>query len=242
MLEAEQAHMSQNINIFWQEGIVGYFDAGDFIGFRGVDLDGVVQIKLRYAAGQGGGLADVRADNPDGHVLAVINVQHTGSYDSHQEFTFNVNGTTGRRDIFIVGRNGVGIFNIDKITLVKKSISGGNSGSTGGSGSTGNTSRPYSVADCNDGNSAPAANGATVSAGAGKCFKYRHTGGQLRIGVFSGNVVPKYDVRNCNNQVVSNVNQQLGNFIPVSTSANNCDHYIFVKEASGGFNIQFSSW
>lgn len=235
VLEAEHAPWTAGVTVFHNEGFIGYFDGGDKIGFSSLDLTNVYQIKVRFASGNNsGGAVEIRAGN--GHVLATLNVYNTGGYNSFHEVSLNTNPISGWHDLHIVGKYGEGIFNLDKITLVRSGSSNNNGGSNNSGGSV------SGVASCNDSNSVTASNGANVTAGVGKCLKYRHTGGQMRIGVFSGNASIKYDVRNCNGAVTNDVSQQIGAHVAVRTGTGNCDHYIYVKEAPSRFDVQFGSW
>lgn len=119
VIEAEGSAMASNVTIIANEGILAYFDASDLFGFRAVDLNGARQAVLRFATANNGGVVEIRTDHAGGQLLATINVSSTGGYHNYQNLTVSLNGASGVRDLYFLGRSGVGIFNLDKITLVK---------------------------------------------------------------------------------------------------------------------------
>lgn len=131
VIEAERFNYSRDVRLVDNDQAVGYIDQGDYLGYRSVDMDGVSQIVLRIASGRGDGVVEIRVDSPGGTLLATVNVASTGGYSSWQDKVVNLDHTvTGRRDLYIVGRSGQGIMDIDRFTLVKSGSSGASSSSS----------------------------------------------------------------------------------------------------------------
>lgn len=98
---------------------VGYFDVGDHVVYSSVPLDGVTKVVLRLASGLSGGALELRVGSANGALLASHNVNTVSGWDKYYEVTLNVsNPQTGTKDLFLVGRSGNGIANLDRITLV----------------------------------------------------------------------------------------------------------------------------
>jgi len=207
---------------------VGYFNAGSHVGFRSVDLTGVSQVVVRYGTSNAG-VAEIRAGGVNGQLLMTINTSNTGGYATYQNFTLNSASISGVHDLYVVGKSGSGIFNLDKLTLVK----------SGGTSSGGGSSSASSVAACNDSNST--ALGSAVNVAPGKCYKYNHGSGKLQLGTWNLSGSASYEVMNCNGAVI-NASQVLNAYTSVSTNANHCNHYIFVKSAPSSYTLQVGSW
>ncbi len=62
---------------------VGYLDAGDWIMFDPIDLDGIDGIGYRVSSGGSGGTIELRADSPTGPLLQTTEVQNTGGWDNY---------------------------------------------------------------------------------------------------------------------------------------------------------------
>ena len=232
VLEGTRANILANVQVV-DNNAIGYFDGGDHFGFRGVDMNGVTQMVLRYgSANNHGDVMEIRADNTNGHLLATVNARNTGDYSNFQDFTININATTGARDLYFVGKSGQGILNLDKVTLVR-------SGSLNSGRTPVESSTASGAAACNDGNSTHHSGSMTVSPG--KCYKYSHGSGKLQLGSWSLREAATYEVKNCNG-VVTTATQALNTYTSLATQANHCDHYIYVKSAPGNYNLQLGSW
>ena len=182
---------------------------------------------MRYGSNIGGGVAEIRAGGTSGQLLATINANNTGGYGNYQDFTLNVSGVSGVQDLYLVGKSGGGILNLDKLTLIKSGTS------------SGGTSSASSVAACNDSNSTSVSSSANVAPG--KCYKYNHGSGKLQLGTWNLNGSASYEVKNCNGAVV-NATQAINTYTSVSTNANHCSHYIYVKSAPSNYTLQVGSW
>jgi|GEM_PF-5953504 len=82
----------------------------------------------------------------------------------------------------------------------------------------------------------------TVNVQSGSCLKYQHQSGNLRLGTWSASGQNVYDVKNCNGDIIADVQQVLSGWMAISTATNYCDHYIYVKQAQSPYQLQVGSW
>lgn len=98
---------------------LGYMDAGDAVAYYNIDLTGVKTIKLIYATPYSG-MVEFHIDNAYGTKIATHYTQSTGSFDNYAERTISLSTTiSGTRNLYLTGISGSGIFNLDKIVLIK---------------------------------------------------------------------------------------------------------------------------
>lgn len=95
---------------------------------------------------------------------------------------------------------------------------------------------------CSSSNSDAVTNGGTSNVAQGQCLKYNHGNGSIRLGTWSGSGTITYDIKDCNGNIMTGVEQVLNGFSVVDTGTNFCDHYIYVKQAPSSYNLQFGSW
>jgi hypothetical protein len=97
---------------------VGYFDAGDWIKYSAVNFASPAKsITLTVAGEQSGGSAELRLGSPTGTLIGSYTMTSTSGWGDYQARRFNINHTSGVHDLYIVGKNGTGIFNIDSLQL-----------------------------------------------------------------------------------------------------------------------------
>ncbi|WP_109436767.1 MULTISPECIES: family 43 glycosylhydrolase [Aquimarina] len=100
----------------WQ---IDYIKEYGWVQFDNVLFEKGKQNKLtaRVASGSKGGIMEIRVDNPRGLLLAKVQVENTGGWDSWKEITVPfVNQTKGVKNIFVTFKGSKGyLYNIDWI-------------------------------------------------------------------------------------------------------------------------------
>lgn len=97
---------------------VGYFDAGDWIKYSAVNFGDLAKsITLTISGEHSGGTAELRLGSPTGVLLGSYTMIPTSDWGDYQPRSFNINHTSGSHDLYIVGKSGIGIFNIDNLQL-----------------------------------------------------------------------------------------------------------------------------
>lgn len=90
---------------------------GDYIKVREVDFGTASPRRLlvSVASALRGGTLEVRTDSIGGEVIAVVNVPHTGGWESWQTLAADVRPVSGKHDLYFVfcGRKGCELFNFD---------------------------------------------------------------------------------------------------------------------------------
>ncbi|MCZ6674627.1 MAG: PKD domain-containing protein, partial [Verrucomicrobia bacterium] len=87
-----------------EEGILGYFEDGDFIVWRELNLDNINSILVRAGSlGNQRGQLELRAGSPEGDLLARIEIKPTGQGEFN-EIPAKLNYTSGLTDVCVVGR------------------------------------------------------------------------------------------------------------------------------------------
>lgn len=98
---------------------VGYIENGDYILFRNVDFgDGANSVTARVSSPYGGSAVefyfDTMSDSPD----AVCGVGRTGGFQDWTEVSANINGITGKHDVYVKFTGGDGyLLNIDSFVF-----------------------------------------------------------------------------------------------------------------------------
>ena len=116
-LEAE-AHDAQR-GVVTYSAIVGYCDAGDYLLFADVDLEGARGMRLRFAKGSSQvGAVELRRGSADGTLLGTFPTYYTGSYDDYVVDGLDFAAPlAGRADLYIVFAGGRGVGNFDYFEL-----------------------------------------------------------------------------------------------------------------------------
>ncbi len=92
---------------------VGFFDAGDYMQFNNVNMQGVTSLDLRIAGLNSGGVAEVRLDSPTGTLLASYTMVSTGGWATWATRNVPLAASSGTHTLYIRGASGGGIFNTD---------------------------------------------------------------------------------------------------------------------------------
>ena len=75
--------------------VVGYFFAGSWLAFPGIDLTGYTTVTASVASAASGGSFEVRLDAADGELVATISVPNTGSWETFQTVETTLTAVTG---------------------------------------------------------------------------------------------------------------------------------------------------
>ncbi len=85
-------------------GIVGYFEDGDYIVWRDMNLDSAHAIRVRAGSlSKSNGWIELRDGSPDGALLARIDISPTGDGEFGEAET-TLSGQSGLTDVYVVGR------------------------------------------------------------------------------------------------------------------------------------------
>jgi type 1 glutamine amidotransferase len=95
---------------------VGFIEAGDWLGFAAVSLDGKTRFTARVGSGGPGGGIQIRAGSPTGRLLARVAVPHTGDWGTFVDVTTTLLPGTGPVFLRFTGSGG-GLFDIDNFAL-----------------------------------------------------------------------------------------------------------------------------
>lgn len=116
-------------NFYNQSGVsfdsngIGFFDAGDWLRYTSLDFGskGLDQIRLRLAvdAAYAGKTIEVRLDSVSGPLVGSITVPNTGGWTTYQTFSFPIQSTTGVHNVYLVGKGGSGIANLDWLAFAR---------------------------------------------------------------------------------------------------------------------------
>ncbi|HXK16346.1 MAG TPA: carbohydrate-binding protein, partial [Polyangiaceae bacterium] len=97
---------------------LGFFDAGTWFCFGGVDVSGVTSIDLRMAAANVGGVLSVRLDSNAGNEVGRFTVStSTGGWSTWQTRTLTLSASSGVHSLCFRGESGSGILNLDWFKL-----------------------------------------------------------------------------------------------------------------------------
>ena len=122
------------------------------------------------------------------------------------------------------------------------SSSSAQSSSSSSSSASSISSSSTSSFPCNSGNSINSG-GNSINVSQGGCVSYTMKPyGNLQLGSWNAPSGVRYDIRNCNGAIIQNVAQVQNAWVSVATGTNGCTHYIYVKQASNSFTLQFGSW
>ena len=101
------------------EGVLGWVDAGDWVGYTGVDFGATgatkMNINLSVPAAYAGKKIVVRTDSPTGAVLGTLTVKSTGSWGNFQTQTLAISKTTGVKNVYLTFEGGPAVANLNYI-------------------------------------------------------------------------------------------------------------------------------
>jgi hypothetical protein len=96
---------------------LGFFDAGTWFCFDGVDMTGVTGLDLRMAAQGSGGVFSVRVGSSSGTELGRHTVTATGGWTTWATRTVSLSSASGVSSLCLRGESGAGIMNLDYFKL-----------------------------------------------------------------------------------------------------------------------------
>jgi len=110
---------------------VGAINHGHTLRFKSINFDQVESIRLKIASAGSGGSIELRVDEPDGVLLATVDVEVNGSWEEFYERTATLNKSlpaaeqagllTGRHDLIVVfthPNKASGLMNLDSLQFV----------------------------------------------------------------------------------------------------------------------------
>ncbi len=110
---------------------VGFTDQGDYIYFEPVSLQGITNLTIRYAAGEDGGVVDVRQGGTDGTIVGTATLMPTASWTDFQNVTIPITPAGGSERLTLTFRartaNTTDLFDLDEFTFVGKGIASNSS-------------------------------------------------------------------------------------------------------------------
>jgi len=102
---------------------VGSFDSGDHFVFKNVDFGEVSQsLEINVAGTNENTVAEFRLDSIDGPLIASFTMSATSGWKDFEKRRFDLATTSGIHDLYIIGKSGEGIFNLDNFTLSANKI------------------------------------------------------------------------------------------------------------------------
>lgn len=96
-------------------GGVGYFDPGDWLAYRQIDLGSGVStftIEIGVDPAYAGRQIQLRLDSPTGQLIGTLTTTSTGGFTTYGLLTTAVTGAVGVHDLYLVGNGGYGIGNL----------------------------------------------------------------------------------------------------------------------------------
>lgn len=220
---------------------VGWIESGDTMTYAiDVPTAGIYAVNYRLASLDNGAYFHLESAS-SGTVLDVVQSSATGGWQNWTTVQSEVDLPAGEQQVTLRA-TGDG-WNINWFEVVERnasSSSSSRSSSSSQSSSSSSSSAPDGSA-CNADN-AINGGGSTVTVSQGQCVSYQHGSGQLRLGSWNVSEGTLYDITNCNGQTMTDVAQVVNGFTAVSTGANHCTHYIYVKQAPSSYTLQLGSW
>ena len=117
-IEAEGHDAQQGLQT-WSSAF-GYFDAGDWARYDAVDFGAgaaSVTVRLAVPASFAGKQIELRLDGPGGTLAGTLTTSGTGGWSTYAEQSAAVSGASGVHDLYLVGRGGTAIANLDWFTF-----------------------------------------------------------------------------------------------------------------------------
>jgi hypothetical protein len=122
--EALTSKSTPNPQLESNDTTLGFFDAGTWFCFDGVDLTGVTSLDLQMAAVNTGGVFSVRVDSSTGTEIGRYTVSSaTGGWQTYTTRSMPVKATSGAHALCLRGESGGGILNLDWLKLSTGSVS-----------------------------------------------------------------------------------------------------------------------
>lgn len=106
--QAEYRDDQSGTRVVSQEGAengkrVGDISDGDWIAFSPMSVEGVSKVRYKLSSPYGVGAVELRADAPDGKLLATTPVPNTGGWDTYQDtLDVPVEALTGTHKLYLV--------------------------------------------------------------------------------------------------------------------------------------------
>lgn len=114
-------------NYYHQSGVsfsskgIGFFDGGDWIRYTSIDFGskGMDRMKIHLAvdATFAGKTIEVRVGSTNGTLIGSLVVPSTGGWDTYQKVSLPITLTKGVQEVYLVGKGGAGIANVDWISF-----------------------------------------------------------------------------------------------------------------------------
>jgi cytochrome c len=106
---------------------VAYIDDGDYVSYAPVNFYGITNLAFRVASATAGGSIELRLDGSEGDLLAVVDVEGTGGWQSWTDVTIPIQDPGGSHALFLVFRSSDGgdngaLFNINWIDFMGKGV------------------------------------------------------------------------------------------------------------------------
>lgn len=118
---------------------VGFANPNSAMKFESMNFEGIDFVTIRYATNNIAADIEVRADAPNGPLLATIGTQFTGGWQTYDYFTGALENPGGTRDVYLVFKHnagGSGLGNINWIDFHGKGIASSNPDSLHGLAAT----------------------------------------------------------------------------------------------------------
>ena len=101
---------------------LGHIGNGHWIMYEGMAFpEGITKCTVRAASGTNGGTIELRLGSESGKLLGSSRVPNTGGWGNWTTFTCEVEGLSGKQDLYLVFTGqGDGLFNLDWFEFNKK--------------------------------------------------------------------------------------------------------------------------
>ena len=82
---------------------IGFIESGHWVRYEQVDFgSGTEQMEIRAASASGGGIIEIRLDQPDGELLGTCPVPNTGDWQSWVSFQARIKSVSGIKTLYLV--------------------------------------------------------------------------------------------------------------------------------------------
>jgi enterochelin esterase-like enzyme len=94
---------------------VGYIENGDYVSYSNIDFgSGAASFQARVASAANGGNIEIRLDSINGTMIGTCPVSGTGGWQTWTDVKCNVNGASGKHDVYLKFTGGSGyLFNLN---------------------------------------------------------------------------------------------------------------------------------
>ena len=139
-VEAEHASARHGTQVLQSEGasggaFIGAIHPGHHLRFDGVDLTGILRVRIAVSSAGAGGLVELRRGAPDGPVLASFTVEVNGAWEEWYLLELVVDPPPGKDDLYVLftKREGGGaLMNLDWLRFETSEDSAGEPAADGG--------------------------------------------------------------------------------------------------------------